>query len=217
MKLKIDINKDIVDLIESPVGVRVNMGDGVGIDVASGGIKIGINKRPPVQIELKARRTLDGHILIFDHRSIDLVIMPEKNKCLAFAKEVLHEDVYGAQDRLAKFLIKKGVVDPSLIKGGNVFGSMEYPIRESKIPGIDNIQATLYTIYRYLLDERRHSDAGEEYEEDTRTHLLEPDTEFSTELGQIPQKDVKGSIDSRIRPFGYQYKYSLVRESESKE
>ena len=30
-----------------------------------------------IQLEMKARKSLDGNILIFDHREIDIVIMPD--------------------------------------------------------------------------------------------------------------------------------------------
>jgi hypothetical protein len=217
MKFKVEISSDIVELFEAPVSVSINKGPGVGIDVApKPGITVGINRKPPVQIELKAKRSIDGHIMIFDHRSIDLVIMPTENKCIAFAKEVLHEDVYGAQDRLGRFLVRKGLVDASNVKGGSVYGSMEYPIKESIIPGIDNIQAALYGIYKYIVEERRFADAGLDYENDSESHLLEPEAEFSTELGHVPHKANKGGIDTRVRPFGYQYNYSLIREEEDK-
>ena len=38
-------------------------------------------------VKLKAKRTLDGNILIVDHEDIDIVLMPESLKCVAFAKE----------------------------------------------------------------------------------------------------------------------------------
>ena len=41
---------------------------------------------------------------------------------------------------------------------------------------------------------------------------LEPDEENSTELGEIPHSSQKGSMDPRVRPYGYMYNYSLVRE-----
>ena len=65
-----------------------------------------------------------------------------------------------------------------------------------------------------MLSEKDHMDAGEKIEKDSRDSLLHPSEKDSTELGQVPQKAAKGGIDSRIRPFGYQYNYSLIRESE---
>ena len=40
------------------------------------------------------------------------------------------------------------------------------------------------------------------------------DEEDSTELGEVPQSDTKGSLDHRTRPYGYQYMYSVLREGQ---
>ena len=64
-----------------------------------------------VTLELKARKTLDGNIMIFDHHDMDIVLMPEKSKIVTFAKNDFSDMVYAAQDRLFEFLKRKGVVD----------------------------------------------------------------------------------------------------------
>ena len=56
------------------------------------------------RIQLKARRTLDGNIIILDHEDIDVVFLPEKNKCVTFPKESMSDKVYSAQDRMFKYL-----------------------------------------------------------------------------------------------------------------
>ena len=53
-----------------------------------------------VNLELKARKTLDGNIMIFDHQQIDIVLMPAKSKIVTFAKDDFSETVYSAQNRL---------------------------------------------------------------------------------------------------------------------
>ena len=212
MPLKISIGRKTADAVD---GVRVGVSTGakVGVEIGrAGDVVVGLEQRAPIQIELKARRTLEGNILIMDHESIDIVLMPEKNKCMAFAKNVLHEDVYGAQDRLASFMSKRGIIDLSKVRSGNIFGSMEYSITESKIPGIDQTQACIYTIYKYIQAERPYFDLSGAHKDSSQKHLLNPDDEFSTDLGDVPQADFKGSVDSRVRPFGYQYNYSLIRE-----
>ena len=95
------------------------------------------------RVKLKAKRTLEGNILILDHEDIDIVLLPEKKKCIAFPKDVMSEKVYASQDRLYKFLAKKGILSHSTVRGGNVFGALEADIFESKIPGVDSIQAFL--------------------------------------------------------------------------
>lgn len=167
------------------------------------------------RVKLKARRTLDGNIMILDHEDIDVVFLPEKNKCVTFPKESMSDKVYAAQDRMFKFFVKKGIVNRSTIRGGNVFGSLEADILESSVPGIDQTQAFLHVIHEYLNGEKPYFKSSDEYDDERLDALLRPSEEDSTELGDVPQSDRKGSMHKQIGPYGFQYNYSLVRESES--
>ena len=167
------------------------------------------------RVKLKARRTLNGNIMIMDHEDIDVVYLPEKKKCIAFPKEAMSDKVYASQDRMFKFFAKKGIVDYSTIRGGNVFGALEAEILESKTPGIDQTQAFLYTIHEYLTGEKPYFKSSDQYDDERLDALLRPSDEDSTELGDVPQSDRKGSMHKQIGPYGFQYNYSLVRESES--
>lgn len=169
------------------------------------------------RIKLQAKRTLEGNILIVDHEDIDIVLIPEKNKCIAFPKENMSDKVYASQDRLYKFLAKKGILSHSSVRGGNVFGAMEAEIFESKIPGIDPMQAFLYALHEHLEAERPYFRSSSEYEDDRLDALLRPSDEESTDLGDVPQSDQKGSMTKQIGPYGFQYNYSLVRENESED
>ena len=60
-----------------------------------------------INLEMKARKTLDGNIMIFDHQEMDIVLMPEKSKIVTFAKNDFSEMVYAAQNRLFEFFEKK--------------------------------------------------------------------------------------------------------------
>ena len=143
--------------------------------------------------------------------------MKEKKKCISFPKNEMSDKVYSSQDRMYKFLVKKGVVDPGSIRGGNVYGSLEADIIESSIPGVDSIQATLYSLYEYVKEERPYFGNLKKIEDDHLDHVLHPDSEHSTELGDVPHAAKKGSHDSRVRPFGMMYNYSVLRESEGEE
>ncbi len=169
------------------------------------------------RVSLKARRTLDGNIIILDHEDIDIVYLKEKKKCIAFPKDAMSEKVYYAQDRLFKFFAKKGIIDHSSVRGGNVFGAMEASLLESKIPGIDAEQALLYTLNDYLVEEKPYFKSSAEYDEDRIDALLRPSDEDSTELGDVPQSDRKGSMHKQIGPYGFQYNYSLVREDKGED
>tara|TARA_R100001510_G_C7601046_1_gene167610 strand:- start:187 stop:735 length:549 start_codon:yes stop_codon:yes gene_type:complete len=178
-------------------------------------ISIDIEMDP--RIELKARRTIDGNILILDHEDIDIVLIPEKNKCITFPKEAMSDKVYSAQDRIFKFLASKGVISRSTIRGGNVFGALEAEMLESKIPGIDRDQAFLYTIHEYITSEKPYFKTSDEYDDERLDALLRPSPEDSTELGDVPQAASKGSHNSSVRPYGFMYNYSLVREGNESE
>jgi hypothetical protein len=114
-------------------------------------------------------------------------------------------------------LSKKGIVDQSTVRGGNIFGSLEADIMVSKIPGVDNSQAFLYALHEYINDEKPYFLSSSEYDEERVDALLRPSDEESTELGDVPQSDKKGSMHKQIGPYGFQYNYSLVRESESED
>ena len=169
------------------------------------------------RVKLQARRTLDGNIIILDHEDIDIVFIPEKRKCIAFPKENMSDKVYAAQDRMFMFLARKGIVDHSSVKGGNVFGSMEAEIMESKIPGLEGDQVFLYVLHEYLNQERPYFKSASQYDDERLDNLLAPDDEDSTELGDVPHAAQKGSMDSKVRPYGFQYNYSLIREGESED
>lgn len=169
------------------------------------------------RIKLKARRTIDGNILILDHEDIDIVLVTEKSKCVAFPKQKMSDKVYAAQDRMFELLAKKGLIERSTIRGGNVFGAMEAELLQSKIKGIDRNQAVLYSIHEYINDERPYFKTAAEYDDDRLDAMLRPAPEDSTELGDVPHSDRKGAHSPSVRPYGFMYNYSLVREGNESE
>ena len=164
-------------------------------------------------ISARIRKTLDGDLVFFDHEDVDIAVSPEKKKVFAFPKDVIDDKVYGAQDRLFAFLRKKGLIVPASIQGGNYFGSMEGAIPESKIEDSNEIQLVLLNIYKFIEKERPEFMTNKYIKNSQRDHELEPSEEDSTELGEIPQDKQKGSMDPRVRPYGYMYNYSLIRET----
>ena len=167
------------------------------------------------RIELKIRRTVSGDLLILDHEDIDVVLMVEKSKCVSFPKENLSDKVYASQDRMFRFLAKRGLISPSDVRGGNIFGSLEAEMLEVKIPGIDANQAFLYAMNEYINGEKKYFRSSADYDDDRLDALLRPSDEESTELGDVPQSSAKGSMHSKVRPYGFMYNYSLIREGES--
>jgi hypothetical protein len=178
-------------------------------------VKMNIELDP--RVDLQARRTLDGNIMILDHEDIDIVLMLEKGKCVTFPKDSMSGKVYASQDRMFKHLVRKGLVSHSSVQGSNVFGSLEAEMLESKIPGIDRDQAFLYSIYEYIKSERPYFKTADQYDDARLDALLMPSDDNSTELGDVPHSDRKGSMTKQIGPYGFQYNYSLVREGQGED
>ena len=158
-------------------------------------IKVQVENPIDARIRLKARKTLDGNILILDHPEIDIVLTPKNKKVLALSKNQYGDHIYATQSRLFEYLGKQGVIDLSSVHSGNIYGSLEGAILESTNPTrVDSIQMTLYSVVNFLLEEKPHYDAVKEYEIEFEKELLEPDETDSTELGQVPHKKRKGTM-----------------------
>ena len=177
-------------------------------------IKVSINPAKPVitvkvlkptvaEFKLKARKALNGDIMIFDHPDIDIVLMTEKKKIVAFAKDLMNEAVYGAESRLLEFLRNKGIVAFDSIQGGNVYGSLEGNLLQSE--EIDSLKLTLLNVSKWIESERPHFEAIQHEQEEFEKYLSEPGMEDSTELGEVPHEEEKGSMKQRgmFAPYLY--------------
>jgi|TARA_Y100000034_G_C6866545_1_gene395043 hypothetical protein len=171
-------------------------------------ITITITKKDahPIQakLNLKARKTLDGNIMIFDHDDIDIVAMPKENKVMTFVKQDDSDLAYSTQDRLFKFLVRKGVVLPHTVRAGNIYGSIEAKIPETSDYG-NVLYNVLYSIAKFIEKEKPFMTAIQDYDEMEDDRLLAPDRVDSTELGEVPHEDVKGTL----RPAYPGYYYGL--------
>jgi len=167
--------------------------DDVQIDVKPT-IEIKVNKTSTIQhvFELYVREALNGDLMIFDHKDIDIILMQEQKKIVAFAKDILTDNVYGAESRLFEFLRKKGIVAYDSVQGGNIYGSMEAKILDSK--KYDSVKAALLNIAEWFKEEKPMTDSMEAHDELMDDALLNPDEEHATELGEVPHEEEKGSI-----------------------
>ena len=165
----------------------------------------------PIQstMSLNARKSLDGNIMIFDHQDIDIVVMPGKNKVVAFAKDLISDTVYEAQDRLFYYLVKKGIVLPESVHAGNVYGSMEAVVVTPLDENVSAPQAAVFSVGKFISEEKPFFNTYKEYEDDYEDSLTNPDEENSTELGEIPHADEKGSLRPAFLrgAYGLQYMY----------
>jgi len=189
MAIKINIAEPVLEPTE-PANETVN-------------IKIVDPNRQMLEFKLNMRKALNGDLMIFDHADIDIVVMLESKKIVAFAKDLMSEVVYGAESRLFDHLKKKGIVAFDSIQGGNVYGSLEAKILDSK--ELDSVKASLYEISQWMDGERPYFKSMETYDEMMDDALLDPDAKDSTELGEVPQEVEKGSIrpDSMYGPYIY--------------
>ena len=151
-------------------------------------ITVSARKKETKVFELDIRSTLNGDLMVFDHGDIDIIILKEKKKIVTFAKIEMSEVVYGAQDRLFTHLRKKGVVAYDSIRGGNVYGSIEGTLNESKEK--DEFKILLFEISEWLKEEK----TSIEYDQDVEDFYINPDESDSTELGEVPHAEEKGSM-----------------------
>ena len=152
---------------------------------------------------MNVREALNGDFLIFDHSDIDIVILKEQKKIVAFAKDLMTEIVYGAEARLFDYLRKKGVVMYDSVQGGNVYGSLEGAIIGSKEHDI--YEASIVNIAEWMKSEKPLMDDAKRYDDTLEDYYINPDDNETTELGDVPQEQEKGSMAQRgmFAPYIY--------------
>ena len=176
---------------EDSIGVEVERD--VSVDVKpTVGVRITNNRLSEYKFDILAREALNGDIMIFEHKDIDIVLMQEKKKIVAFAKEMLNDNVYGAEKRLFDHLRKAGIIQYDSIQGGNIYGSMEASVLDSKKQ--DPMKSALLQISEWCKSEKPNSDFLESHDDMMQDNILNPDDEHATELGEVPHEEEKGSI-----------------------
>ena len=162
------------------------------------------SRQPSVSIN--ARKTIDGNVMIRDHEDIDIVLMPKMRKVVAFPKESMGDHVYDAQNRLFHHLSKQGVVEPDSITGGNVYNSLEAVIPVPEKDEVSANQLVLFAITKFLEEEAPHYEFLKAKNDQEADLLTDPEAEDSTELGDVPHDQTKGSIVPGLRPYGLMYR-----------
>ena len=164
-----------------------------------------------VRLEIDVRKSMNGDLMIFDHGDIDIVLSPQKNKIIAFPKDVMNDLVYGAQNRLFAHLHKKGLVIPESIQAGSFYGSFEGQMESALDEAISAAKLSLVNISNFINEERPYFEATEAIVAMTDDEFIHPDKEDSTELGEVPQAVQKGSIrPGYVRdPYSLNYMYTI--------
>jgi len=147
-----------------------------------------------LSVKLNMRKGSDGSVMIFDHEDIDIIILPEKSKIVALPKDLITDETYETQNQLFKHLAKKGVIEYDSIKGASVYGAFEATIQKSVFEGANPIQLTILQIAKFIEDERPYFEAEKAYFDREEKKLLDPDTDDSTDLGEVPHEETKGSL-----------------------
>ena len=164
-------------------------------------IKVGKKaNQKKVRLELDVRKSVNGDLMIFDHGDVDIVLSPANNKVIAFPKDTMTDLVYGAQNRLFAHLRKKGLVIPETVQAGSFFGSFEATMETATDQDISAPKLTLINISEFIDEERPYFENVEAIVAGVDDDFIEPDKADSTELGEVPHEDTKGTL----RP-GYNY------------
>ena len=114
---------------------------------AVGGADVEEVEAPQATVKLKARKSLDGNIIISDHQLMDLVLMPAKNKVLIIPHPGFGQETYYKQKDFYNALSKRGVFSGPL-EGGNVHGVYEAKLGVSE--ELSSIQVALLEIERKM-------------------------------------------------------------------
>jgi hypothetical protein len=193
-------NKEIEATKVPPDSLGLNPVD----SATPGGIKI-IMKGFFFTIKLNARKTLDGNIIVYDHPSIDILMVPAKNKIVCMPKKNYYHDTYSTQKRFLDFLEQKGAVVLGSTRGGSVYNSLEsfYPINEE----LDVLQVILLLTKKFVEEEQKSMLTQEDYEEDVQDLYTNPNDHDSTEFGEVPQARKKGAIDPNYKPYNLLYRF----------
>ncbi len=203
----------ITDLIQEDIGINLKQ------RMKSRKININsptsVNYQPQISIDIvnpnekkhefsvNMRETINGDLMFMEHKDIDIILMKQKKKIVAFPKDLMSEVVYGAESRLMEHLRRKGVIQFDSIQGGNVYGSLEGKILESQER--DEITLTVYELSEWLKSEIGSTTRKEAYSQQIKNMELYPNEEDATELGEVPHAEEKGSIrqNSLFAPYLY--------------
>ena len=150
------------------------------------------------QISLEARKTLDGKIMIMDHRDIDIIIDTVNKKIITFPKNEMSDEVYQTQDKYFDYLSKKGVVERNSVQSGDVFASIQAIYPESLDEGVSPAQVVLLSTYKFIQEELPRFETEEFIDNQIDDYYAYPTPEDSTPLGQVPEKPVKGGINPNV-------------------
>jgi len=168
-------------------------------------IKVGrLARKQSVQRKIAVKKALNGDLMFLSHPRINTIVKKENTKILTFAKDSKYtDDAYAAMKRLLAYLAEVGLVGFDTIQGGNIYASLEAMLVE---PDDERSIVQLVTFHIGEWLNKESSEIYDEYYQDeVEDYLLEPDDQDSTELGEVPQEEKKGTLprDPKVTPLVY--------------
>lgn len=165
-------------------------------------------EKPKKTISLKARRALNGDVLISDSNRIDIVLSKGKKKVMTFEAPGVKETQHQLQLDFLTYLARKGIVDFDTIVGGPFHGSMVANLLESEDYNVE--QLALVAIHSYIVEEiRPFEEFDRQWDEKSEQRLLEPPEGEYSEFDPDRHAEEKGSIknDHIDAKNGLYYRY----------
>ena len=189
----------------------------IGVLVGDKAVKRSNNKLKDYKFSLDIRQTLGGDYVIYDHPDIDIVIMPQMKKVVAFPKDRISDITYDTESRLFDFMSKKGVIARDSVQGGNVYASLQGLFETPPTPKkgedgeeketIDPIQSIIFVIAKFIETEKPKYEFMKKMDEEEEEYYTDPSDAQSTDLGEVPHATEKGTI----RPGIYYQAYMQNR------
>ena len=171
-------------------------------------IKVHVDDKEVKKIFLKARKSIDGNIIVTSHPEIIIFIVPKTSKVVAIPKDELDEELHGTQERLFRFLVNDGVVTHDSVQSGNIFMSMEGKIPDPSGEG-NKIEYVLYSISKFLDKEMPAYADQKDFEKEEEKRLLEPEVDEFTEFDPARHGENKGSLAPNMISYGINTIYRL--------
>jgi len=178
----------------------------VGKTVSDSTFESGKEDKPiQASLTLNLRKDNSGNYLIRDHYDIDIIYRPSKSTVTCYPKDQDRNDlaIYSAMDRLFNKLIVSGVVVPESVQGGAILNSLEAKVIPVVKNDISQDQVVIFTIGKFIEEERPFFTWEEKKEDEELEWIAEPDSEYSTELGEVPHAVNKGTMQRNSYPYGF--------------
>jgi len=191
------------------VTIKIKILDGASEEPESSMIlKVSVADKEVKKISLKARKSIDGNIIVYAHPEMNIFVMIKTSKVVAIPKEDLDDELHSSQERLFKFLVSDGVIAHDSVQSGNLFMSVEGKIPEVTGEG-NKIEYVLYSISKFIDKDMPYYKDQKDFEKEMEDRLLEPEPDEYTEYDPKRQDVNKGSLPPNMISYGINTIYRL--------